>query len=160
MAQKHRLRSFAIVGYTFHSLLRHNDFLSNVSHQLLFASYHVDAELALGRHSLISALAFVNGETLVAIVPVKCYERPLPLFVGIADAIVFIEREGSVGTRVDTYLHRFIDGLRYILTVRSKWQDAAASYEDRDAARIGGDGLGSLVVTIGAEVVPSSLIAG
>ena len=63
--------------------------------------YEDDVERSPGEHGGEGAVAFADGEGVGGVIPGDCDAGELAFFVAVGLAVIFVEREVSVGARVD-----------------------------------------------------------
>ena len=116
--------------------------------------------MTLLQHARILALTLADGQLLLAVVPLESDGGVGTLLVVVVVAFVLIEREATIGTRIDAHLEVIPSLLANILHLRTEGKDAACTYEHRHAVECGLEGhvLSTLVLLVGPEVIPGSTL--
>ena len=140
-------------------LLGYEDLLLHtlVVNNLLLAIGGDNGELALREHTRIVALTLVDGQGAGLVVPMESDSGILAFLVVVVVALVLVESEVAIGTRLNAYLEVIPSLLAYILHIRTEGQDAACTHEHRNTVERGLEGhvLTTCVVLACPEVVPS-----
>src|SRR5271166_1283556 len=120
-------------------------------------AYKHDLERPAFQHSREPALALSDSKGLRGLVPLNQDGRADALLVVVAVVLVFIEREGAIGSAIDAKFDGIGGLFGRVLQLRTHRDDRARAYTQRNAIerRSGIDRPSPRMLLSGPEVVPS-----